>query len=113
MDRRADLACQWIDVDQAADGDLEAEREWSQWTGQSRAILTAQKHGQLDKRRLRLNVDGTSPCNMEVLQYNPEILIEYGLQTLNECKSERSVKMAIRRALIAPSSQLLFAKYLH
>ena len=35
---------------------------------------------------------GNIPCNMEVLQYNPEILIEYGLQTLNECKSERSVQ---------------------
>ena len=82
-----------MDVDQAADGGLEEEGDG---LSMSRAILTAQKHGQLDKRRLRLNVEGTSPCNMEVLQYNPEILIEYGLQTLNECKSERSVQMAIR-----------------
>jgi hypothetical protein len=70
-------------VDQAADGGLEEEGDG---LSMSRAILTAQKHGQLDKCRSRLNVEGTSPCNMEVLQYNPEILIEYGLQTLNECK---------------------------
>ncbi len=48
-DRRADLACQCIDVDQAADGGLEEEGDG---LSMSRAILTAQKHGQLDKRKL-------------------------------------------------------------
>ena len=49
MDRRADLACQCMDVDQATDGGLEAKGDGP---GMSRAILTAQRHGQLDKRRL-------------------------------------------------------------
>ncbi len=49
MDRRADLACQCKDVDQSTDGGLEAKGDGP---GMSRAILTAQKHGQLDKRRL-------------------------------------------------------------
>ena len=43
------VARQCIDVDQAADGGLEEEGDG---LSMSRAILTAQKHGQLDKRRL-------------------------------------------------------------
>jgi hypothetical protein len=38
-----------MDVDQATDGGLEAKGDGP---GMSRAILTAQRHGQLDKRRL-------------------------------------------------------------
>jgi len=49
VDRHADLACQCMDVDQASDGGLEAKGDGP---GMSRAILTAQRHGQLDKRRL-------------------------------------------------------------
>ncbi len=52
VDRRADLACQCIDVDQAADGGLE---EGGDKQSMSRAILTAQKHGQLDKCRFCLH----------------------------------------------------------
>ncbi len=53
VDQRADLACQCMDEDQAADGGLEEV-----WDGpsMSRAILTAQKHGQLDERRLHFNL---------------------------------------------------------
>ncbi len=53
VDRRADLACQCMDVDQAADDCLEAKGDGP---GMRRAILTAQKHGQLDKRRLHSNL---------------------------------------------------------
>ena len=53
MDRRADLACQCMDEDQAADGSLEEEGGGPRM---SRAISTAQKHVQLDKRRLHSNV---------------------------------------------------------
>ncbi len=43
MDRRADLACQWIDVDQAADGGLEAERGWSGWPGHEQSDFNCTK----------------------------------------------------------------------
>jgi hypothetical protein len=52
VDRRADLACQCMDEDKAADGNLKEEGDGP---SMSRAILTAQKHVQLDKRRLHSN----------------------------------------------------------
>ncbi len=42
-----------MDEDQAADGGLEEEGDGP---SMSEAILTAQKHGQLDKRRLHSNL---------------------------------------------------------
>ncbi len=43
------LACQCMFVDQATDGGLE---EKGDGPGMNRAILVAQRHGQLDQRRL-------------------------------------------------------------
>ena len=60
----------WIGVQTLlANGLMWIRRQMATWRrrgdgvdgpGMSRAILTAQKHGQLEKRRLRLNVEGTS-----------------------------------------------------